>query len=165
MGWVNSPIMFVAIGASGSGKSSLLKKMQTANPSLNVFSLDLMRHELYGDDYSLAFLKSTKDKHFRSTCNNRYRDLLREGKDLFLDNTNISRKNRRFYLTEARNRGYYLVAVLLPVDVKTVRDRQKTRADKEVPVEAVDRQYYGLQLPQILEFDDVQVFSSNLPKA
>jgi len=152
------PTMYVPIGASGSGKSTLLRSLG----DMNVFSLDAMRLELYGEPYDYAFIQSTKDKHFRATCNDRFRDTLRENKDMYLDNTNTSKKNRRFYITEARNRGYWIAAYLLPVELRTVINRQKTRDDKEVPVEAVQRQYMGINLPQIGEFDEILVSDGNL---
>lgn len=155
---VDQPTMFVPIGASGSGKTTLLKSLG----DVNMFSLDAMRLELYGEPYDQAFAKSTKDKHFRSQCNDRFRNLLRTNRDIYLDNTNTSKKNRRFYITEARNRGYWVVAYLIPVSLQTVIDRQKTRADKEVPSEAVQRQYMGIHLPQIGEFDDIVVIDNNL---
>lgn len=158
----NAPIMYVPIAASGSGKSTLLRENWKELGVPNMFSLDAMRHELYGDDYAYAFLQSTKDKHFKATCNARYLDLLRENKDLFLDNTSTSRKNRRFFLTEARKRGYRLVAMLLPVALEQIIERQTTRPDKDVPEEAVRRQYMGLQLPQYGEFDEVRIIDSNL---
>lgn len=152
------PIMYVPIGASGSGKTTLYNTLGV----LESFSLDVMRLELYGEPYADAFQKSMEDKHFRSTCNERFREILRRENDVFLDNTNTSKKNRRFYLTEARNRGYHLRAVLLPVSLRAVINRQKTRGDKNVPEEAVTRQYMGLQLPQYGEFDSVIVHDGNL---
>lgn len=154
----NQPMMYVPIAASGSGKSTLLRSLG----SINVFSLDSMRLELYGEPYDNAFLQSTKDKHFRSQCNDRFRNTLRENKDVYLDNTNTSKKNRRFYITEARNRGYWIVAYLLPVDLQTAIGRQQTRDDKEVPEDAVRRQYMGIALPQIGEFDEIIVSANNL---
>lgn len=152
------PILHVPIGASGSGKSTLLETLDVPE----VFSLDLMRLELYGEPYYEAFDKSTKDKHFRSTCNERYRETLRRGKDTYLDNTNTSKKNRRFYITEARNRGFWIRAYLLPIELREAIGRQATREDKTIPVEAVQRQYMGVHLPQIGEFDDIVTVDGNL---
>lgn len=152
------PVMYVPIGASGSGKSTTYASMD----DVETFSLDRMRLELYGEPYEDAFRKSTEDKHFRSACNDRYRDILRTNKDVFLDNTNTSKKTRRFYITEARNRGYRIVALLFPIQLQTLLDRQRTREDKTVPDEAVRRQYMGLSLPQYGEFDEVRVLSGNL---
>lgn len=156
--YTNAPTLYVPIGASGAGKSSLYNKFD----GVNTFSLDAMRHELYGDDYAYAYELSTKDAHFKSKSNQRFMELVRENKDLYLDNTNTSRKNRRWFMTEARKRGYRLVALLLPVALQTIIDRQHTRGDKNVPAEAVKRQYMGIQLPQYGEFDEINVIKSNL---
>ena len=157
----NKPVLFVPIGASGSGKSTIYESMNKIL-RLKTFSLDRMRLELYGDDYEIAFATSTKDKNFRNICNNHYRDLLREKKDLYLDNTNTSKKNRAFYITEARNRGYFIHALLLPVDLQTIINRQHIRQDKTIPTEAVVRQYMNINLPKIGEFDRISVIDSNL---
>lgn len=154
----DKPVLYVPIAASGTGKSTYRASLS----DVASFSLDDMRLELYGEPYADAFRKSTEDKHFRSTCNDRYRDLLRSGRDVFLDNTNTSKKNRKFYITEARNRGYWVEAILLPVSLHTVLDRQHSRSDKTVPDEAVRRQYMGLALPQYGEFDVIRVLDSNL---
>lgn len=154
----NKPTMYVPIAASGSGKSTLASHSY----GIQQFSLDSMRHELYGEDYEVAFMKSTQDTRFRSICNERFMDIIRTNVDVFLDNTNTSKKNRNFYLTEARKRGYFLQALLLPVSLKTIVERQNTRSDKTVPIEAVNRQYFGLSLPSIGEFDNITVFDSNI---
>jgi predicted kinase len=153
------PVLYVPIATSGSGKTTLYNTQfsHCAN-----FSLDRMRLKLYGEPYVDAFDKSTKDKHFKSICNERYRDMLRSKVDIYLDNTNTSRKNRRWYLDEARRYGYHLQACLLPVALQTVIDRQETRGDKCVPVAAVQKQYCGLILPQYGEFDNIVVYANNL---
>ncbi len=156
----NAPVLYVPIGASGTGKSTLYDRMDHDN--LDTFSLDRMRHKLYGDDYGVAFKMSCEDKEFKNKCTSEYVAMLKEGKDIFLDNTNTSRKGRRQFLVEARRRGYWLIAILMPVELDEIVERQVTRDDKTVPVEAVVRQYMGLQLPQIGEFDSIYVFDSNL---
>jgi predicted kinase len=152
------PVLYVPIAASGSGKSTCCRMMK----ALNVFSLDMMRLERYGEPYDEAFRLSTEDKHFRSACNDRYREILRQNENVYLDNTNTSRKSRQFYITEARNRGFHIEAILMPVGLQTIIDRQKTRGDKDVPEEAVRRQYMGLSLPQLGEFDRIVISDHNL---
>lgn len=153
------PVLYVPIGASGTGKSTLRDTIKDAPYS---FSLDAMRHELYGEDYAYAFSQSTKDKMFRPQCNDRFREMLRTGDNVFLDNTNTSKKTRRFYCVEARNRGYHLHAIVMPVALQTILDRQRTRTDKTVPDEAVTRQYFGMVAPQYGEFDEISVLPSNI---
>jgi len=160
--------LYVLIGASGSGKSTFAAELLRKT---NTFSLDALRLEWYvpdnlasaEDPYAYAFKKACDDKMFRSRANHRYIEMLREKNDLIVDNVNTSAKRRRWYINEARNRGYKIVGVIFPITLQEVQLRQKTRNDKTVPIEAVGRQYNSLQTPQYGEFDDIKVIDINLP--
>ena len=157
-----APMLMLIIGASGSGKSSFINSRTDMYAEFTQYSLDELRTRWYGDDYSEAFRLSCADKKFNGNAQREYINLLKEGLNICVDNTNLSKKRRRAYLTEARRRGYYAVAVLLPIDLQTVIDRQSTRTDKTVPEEAVRRQYAGLSYPSLGEFDDVITHNGNL---
>lgn len=164
------PFMIMPIGASGSGKSNFWNHLGwPGTEEINVenyISLDKLRCDWYdADDYANAYKKSVADKGFSGKAQRAYIELLKEGKGVYVDNTNLSRKRRRFYVTEARNRGYYTIAVLFPVDLSTVLERQKSRTDKTVPGYAVEQHYNSLQLPMYGEFDEVLVIDSNLPNS
>lgn len=151
------PTIYFPIGVSGAGKSTYLKKLQTKIPDLQVFSLDTLRHEFYDPvDYAKAFSASTKDKEFSSRANQRFIDMIATGKSIYIDNTNLTAKRRRFYLDVARKNGYKTHAILMPVDIETLVKRQLTRGDKNVPEDAVRRQFASLQSPQEGEFDSVE---------
>ena len=164
------PILYIPIGASGTGKSTFRNPLT----KLDVFSLDDLRMEWYGspdcpdesvspeEEYRLAFERACEDKQFNSRANARYVEMVKTGNDLYVDNTNTSAKRRRFYITEARRRGYHVQAIIFPIELQEVIDRQTTRNDKDVPVYAVERQYMGLQLPSYGDFDKVIVLPSNL---
>jgi len=155
------PVMIMPIAASGSGKSTL--QQTNAFPfDMEHYSLDLLRTKWYGDDYNVAFKRSCEDKKFISNAQREFINLLKDGKNIFVDNTNTSAKRRKFYINEARRRGYRVVAVLLPVDLQTIISRQQTRHDKEVPAEAVRRQYMNLSYPNVGDFDDIVVSGDNL---
>ncbi len=159
--------MYVLIGASGSGKSTFLERLPD---NLEVFSLDALRLEWYvpdnlptaEDPYAYAFLKSCDDKHFKSRANQHFLEMVRGGNDIVVDNVNASKKSRRWYITEARNRGYRIVAVILPITLDEVLRRQHSRTDKTVPDDAVCRQYMSISTPDYGEFDDVIVSGTNL---
>ncbi len=159
--------MYVLIGASGSGKSTYLKRLSN---NTEVFSLDALRLEWYvpdnlptaEDPYVYAFEKSCADKHFKSRANQRFLKIVRGGTDIIVDNVNASKKSRRWYITEARKRDYRIVAVILPITLNEVLRRQHSRTDKTVPDEAVRRQYMSISTPDYGEFDDVIVSDTNL---
>lgn len=144
---------FMPIAPSGAGKSTYLKKLQTTNEKpLLVFSLDLLRHEFYdANDYSKAFLGSINDKSFSARANARFhrtvKQAIAENSDLYIDNTNLTPKSRSWYLNIVNKNGFETVAVLLPVPLYVLIERQQTRPDKCVPVEAVTRQYHSIKYP------------------
>lgn len=148
--------LYVPIAPSGAGKSTYLAMMKKSDPNLEVFSLDELRHRWYDAvDYRRAWEKSTEDKQFAEKANKEFLAILNRGQNVYVDNTNLSKKRRRFYLDEAKRRGFRTVAIVFPTTLKTLLDRQKTRGDKTVPDMAVKQQYYSLQLPSFGEFDEV----------
>jgi len=150
------PTLFVPISPSGGGKSTLYQKLKTQNPDLLVFSLDILRHEFYDpSDYAAAWRASNEDPQFKQRANDRFLELIKTGKDIYVDNTSLTPKRRRFYLNAARQHGYKTIAYVFDVDLPTLIARQKTRSDKSVPEEAVRQQYKSLVGPQAGEFDQV----------
>jgi len=147
------PKAYFLIGASGSGKSTYRNKLGV----VSTFSLDDMRIELYGSDYSFSYIQSTKDKHFKAKCKERLLDLARLNKDMVMDNTNCIRNTRQFHLNELRQRHYHTVGVVFLTALHTNVERQKTRTDKCVPTKDVERQYYQTQLPSLGEFDEIVI--------
>lgn len=149
-------VMYIAIGPSGSGKSTLFRKLQDKDPSLRAFSLDMLRHEWYDPtNYAAAWKASTEDKDFANKANERFMEMVEEGDNLFIDNTNLTPKRRRFYIEQARKRGYHVVGIVFNVDLDTLIARQKTRGDKNVPEQAIRQQLRSMVGPVIGEFDEV----------
>jgi len=127
--------------------------------------LDALRHEWYDlDDYRNAFTLSCEDKEFKNKANKVFADMVKTCKSVYVDNINVSKKNRANYIREARKYGYNVQAILVPVDLQTVIDRQSTRLDKWVPPEAVERQYMCLSLPSLGEVDQIITYSGNFSK-
>lgn len=157
----NKPICWIPIAPSGAGKSTFRSNLYIPE-TMEVHSLDDLRLKFYGNDYSEAYLKSVNDSDFSNKVQKDFIEKVKTGKTLYIDNTNLSRKRRRFYITEARKRGYWIIAVLFPVSLKTVVSRQFTRQDKNVPDDAVYSQYYALQAPSLGEVDEIRTVPSNL---
>jgi len=157
------PTLIMPIGASGSGKSTLRTKLLLDNPELTIYSWDDLRLEFYSSNYDEAYKLATEDNNFGKKVNARFMELIKTGNDIYVDNVNVSKKRRAFFINEARRRGYFIRAVVFPVALDVILSRQLTRTDKTVPDFAVRNQYRSIQAPQFGEFDDVQVIGSNLP--
>jgi predicted kinase len=97
------PTVYFPIGPSGTGKSTVYKKLKEKNPNLNVFSLDILRHKFYDkNDYAKAWKMSTEDKDFSKKANDEFFKILKQKQDLYIDNTNLTPKSRKFYITNSR---------------------------------------------------------------
>jgi len=162
----DAPVLYLPIGASGTGKTTRFNELHKDNSDeILHFSLDTLRHELYDpNDYRNAFALSCEDSQFNNKANKVFINMVKTGKSVYVDNINVSKKRRAYYIREARRYGYNVEAILAPVDLQTVINRQSTRQDKWVPAEAVERQYMSLTLPSLGEVDNVVTYDNNLPK-
>lgn len=166
-----APIAIFPIAPSGAGKSTYLKnlreKAKADGVEVEVFSLDLLRHEFYHPtDYNKAFQASVEDKSFESRANARFHAIVKQVVEknaiLYVDNTNLSAKRRGWYLRVLRKHGFFTEAVLMPISLQKLIDRQKTRGDKVVPDTAVRQQYKSLQMPLLGEFDRITTSDHNM---
>lgn len=161
-------VAYFPIGPSGSGKSTYLKQLrESSSTKVEVFSLDLLRHEWYdAANYTKAYEAAVADKGFEARANARFHAIAKqaraEGSDLYIDNTNLSARRRKWYLDIVRKLGFQTTAVMMPIDLKTLLARQKTRGDKQVPDSAVKQQYYAMQSPMLGEFDEIVVSDHNM---
>lgn len=157
------PTLWIPIGASGTGKSTYLRQLREENPDILSFSFDDLKMEWYDpENYGRAWRLANEDKKFESKARDVFRQMLTTGKDVYVDNTNLTTKRRKFYLELAKKAGYRTVGVEMPVDVETIVARQKTRGDKNVKEDNVRDQFARLQPPAVGEFDEVRVSNHNL---
>jgi len=160
-------ILFVPIGASGTGKTTSFTEIQERYVDNNprVFSLDILRHYWYdAADYSNAWRLSCDDKNFKQRWQAHFHQMLTDGGVLYIDNLNLSKKSRRFFIAAARQQGFKVVAIISPVDIGTVIERQNTRTDKYLSPPIVREQYMRMQYPSLGEFDDIIIRDNNLSK-
>ena len=171
--WIQLPlwqqmdkVCVLPIGASGSGKSTWTVDFAELQSNIVVsHSWDELRLEWYDpDDYSHAFEMQCADKDFGKKANARFMEELDQFNVVVVDNTNTSKKRRAFHVNSARQKGFFLLAVLFPVSYMQLGERQGGRTDKSVPPNAVFRQHGSVQMPFYGEFDQILVHDGNLPK-
>jgi predicted kinase len=163
--------VFVLVGPSGCGKSSLITKMADAGDV--TFSWDRLRLQWYGDaaeidlkkQYRGAFERANEDKEFMNKANAEFTRLVKANvnkQDIFVDNTNLSAKRRRYFIDQARRNSFRVVGVVFPINLDVLKQRQVSRLDKFVPEEAVIKHYMNVQLPLLGEVDEVLFSAGNL---
>ncbi len=151
--------LIVPVGPSGCGKSTLFKKL-SKEYDLHQYSWDLLRLEWYDSDYSKAYKMSVDDPSFNAKYMKEFKTQILTGKNVFIDNTNLSRKRRRPFIDDARKHGYNVIGYVFPIELNTLLKRQKTRGDKDVPPDAVKQHYMSLQCPLYGEFDYIEVVNT-----
>ena len=162
---MDTPLMYVLIGASGSGKSTFAAMH---DPIATVFSLDELRLKKYGnpegvvfaneaDRYAYAWQQAADDNTFKSECQNVFSALVKTGKTIIVDTAEQKRRN---YLDNAKRHGYTTVGVVFYTSLQTVKDRQTYRKDKYVEPNKVEKQYMNMPSPSYGEFDEIVLISS-----
>lgn len=163
---MKNKIAFLMVGVSGSGKSTaqkaisdLLKDCTQAVFSLDDCRFSFMNHSHAGQgwsdndsmkaQYAMVFAYATEhEKEFKEFTTQEWNKCLAYDV-LFIDNTNLSKKSRARWTTEARAKGFKVCAVQMQTPLQVVIDRQKTRTDKSVP-ESVVRDMYMRQTEVLL---------------
>lgn len=162
---LDTPYMIVAIGASGSGKSSLFYERFTYDdadgPSEYLFSLDNLRISFYVSqtgnepDYHKAwnYCHRSEDKEvekaFEKYCLEAFMVLIKRKGNIFLDISNVSAKARRKWITLARQHSYMVHAVRFHVPFSVCVARQATRNDKSIPTSSIRDQYFRISTPLV----------------
>lgn len=104
-------IVLVTIGNIGSGKSTYLKALLQKQPSFRVISLDAIRYMIGGGKY--LFDRSLEPIVFR-TAMVMYREFLKQGENIILDEKNISVKTRKAKIAIAKEFCYAVYALEFP---------------------------------------------------
>lgn len=172
---IKNRICYILVGVSGAGKSTAAKKLaaqhlaESSQPLVcETFSLDTCRmdfcpFELSGNavaDYNMAFnYANANPKDFAVFVNAAWAKALKAD-IVFVDNTNLHRKARMRWITEARNAKFTVVAVQFMVPLQTLILRQSTRSDKSVGADIVKAMYMRQTEVKIPEEADHVLFSA-----
>lgn len=151
---------FILIGPSGSGKSTFLRGHARACD--RVISRDSLYRTFWEanvefdtsglsdkDAYSAAWQmccidnKAEYEKVLQQLIRARFESASITKGDVFIDNTNGSKKARALYVQFARQHGMKVVAVEFWNRFDTLVARQTSRPDKEVPISSVKAQVFA----------------------
>lgn len=161
-----APYIILAIGASGSGKSTYFNEyfsneVEYPYPFEYHFSLDNLRLAFYGGqtgnepiyDVAWNYIHRNEDKQvekdFDAYCLKEFSSLVRERFNIFVDISNVSAKSRRRWITLARQHGYNVFAIHFAIPYQVCLNRQSTRGDKQIPERSVQEQYFRISTPLI----------------
>jgi predicted kinase len=165
-----SKVAFIMVGVSGSGKSTIQRKLMGELSSIDqyfcsTFSLDEARirfiHETKpgqwwsdldseADIYRMAYQHANDNKkEFDIFVHQEWMATLATNGAIFIDNTNLTRKSRARWISDARSKGFKIVCVQVMTPLDTVLARQSSRTDKSVPLDTVRDMFMRQQEAQL----------------
>lgn len=152
-------VAYVLIGSSSSGKSTVRNNLvdlaQTSGMEIGVFNMDQLRLQTWPSDgttleqYEHAVKSSFENEsQFKQVCEAELNSLFAAQPDVIVsDNTNLSKKARRAFITKARQKGYSVIAVLMLTSPAVAEKREAARDDRKgVPIR---RQFASLTVPTL----------------
>ena len=119
------PILYYLVGLPASGKSTWAKNMVDNDTIL--LSSDNLREELYGD-----INNQEHNGELFQEINKRVKNLLKQGKDVIYDATNISSKRRISFLKELKKIDCYKQCIYFNTNFEMCIDRDKKEKEKLV---------------------------------
>lgn len=137
------------VGISGSGKSTFAHGLKT---SLNaeVVSTDDIRLELTGNAEDQA-----QNGRVFATARKRVSDLLAQGKNVVIDATSLSAKDRKDWVKIGKDNNAEITAYVVKVSVDKAKKQNASR-ERKVPEWVIDNQLAKFSVPTFLEgFDNI----------
>lgn len=146
---MNKPTLWVMVGLSGSGKSSVAKEIAENNPNTIIVSLNNIGEELTGkvEDQS-------KNEEVFKVFHKRIREALENNTNVIADAANITMRSRRAIIENVKGIECRKIAYLIPKPFDQCKIDNLNR-QHPVPEEVLDRQIRKFQIPFMEEgFDE-----------
>ncbi len=138
---MNKPTLWVMVGLSGSGKSSVAKEIAENNPNTVIVSLDNICEELTGD-YGNQENNEEVFKVFRK----RIREALENNMNVIADAINITMRSRRAIIENVKGIECHKIVYLIPKPFDQCKIDNLNR-QHPVPGKVLDEQIRKFQIP------------------
>lgn len=137
--------IILLIGLPGSGKSTLAERHAKNRKHAVIISSDKIREELYGDEAT----QGDNNKIF-SLVRERAKEALRNCKDVIIDATNLTVKDRSVYFDIAKTYDATVTGILFDIPVEECK-RRNLKRDRVVPDFVYDKMMKRYEQPQLSE--------------
>lgn len=149
---MNKPTLWVMVGLSGSGKSSVAKEIAENNSNTIIVSLDNICEELTGkvEDQS-------KNEEVSKVFHKRIRETLENNTNVVADATNITMRSRRAIIENVKSIECHKIVYLIPKPFRQCKIDNLNR-QHPVPEEVLNGQLRKFQIPFMEEkFDEIRI--------
>ena len=138
---MDKPTLWVMVGLSGSGKSSVAKEIAENNSNTMIVSSDSIREELTGD-----YGDQKNNKEVFKVFHKRIREALENNTNVIADATNITMRSRRAIIENIKGIECRKIAYLIlkPFDQCKIDNLNRQHP---VPGEVLDKQIRKFQIP------------------
>lgn len=142
---MNKPTLWVMVGLSGSGKSSVAKEIAEENPNTVIVSSNNIREELTGD-----YGNQKNNEEVFKVFHKRIREALENNTNVIADATNITMRSRRAIIENVKGIECRKIAYLIPKPFDQCKIDNLNR-QHPVPNEVLDKQIRKFQIPFMKE--------------
>ena len=150
---MNKPILWVMVGLSGSGKSTIAKKIANDNPNTVIVSSDNIREEITGD-----YEDQKHNEEVFKVFHDRIRKNLENKKNVIVDATNLTIKSRRAILSKVNGLNINKICVIIPKPFEKCKEDNLHR-EHPVPEEVLDKQIRRFQISFMEEgWDEICIY-------
>lgn len=155
---MSKPTLYIMVGISGSGKSSVAAEMQKNNQNTVIVSSDALREELFGD-----YEDQDHNKEVFKEFHRRIRVNLLNNMNVIADATNLTMKSRRVILNNISDLDVYKICyIIAKPEFWCILDN--FCREHVVPTEVIDRQIKRFQIPFYEEgFNEIKILRNKDP--
>mgnify|MGYP002521582105 CR=1 FL=1 len=151
---MNKPMLWVLVGLSGSGKSTIAAQIAENNPNTIIVSSDTIRKELTGSVGD----QSQNEEVFKFFYD-RIRRGLEKKKNVVADATNLTMKSRRIIMDKVNGLDIHKICYIIPKPFEQCK-RDNLNRQCPVPNRVLDRQIRRFQIPFLEEgFEQIGIYS------
>jgi len=143
------PKLIVMVGISGSGKSTFANGLKTSLHA-EIVETDAIRAELFGN----AQIQTDGGRVF-AIAKKRVNDLLAQGKNVVIDATSLSVRDRKDWVQIGKTNNAEITAYVVKVSIEQAKKQNATR-ERKVPDWVIDKQLTKFTVPTSVEgFDNI----------
>lgn len=151
---MNKTILWILVGLSASGKSTIATQIANENPNTIIVSSDAIREELTGN-----YEDQEHNEEVFKIFHDRIRKNLENKKNVIADATNLTMKSRRAIMMKVHGLNIRKVCVIIPKPFEQCK-KDNLHREHSVPDFVLDKQIRKFQIPFYEEgFDEISILS------